>query len=683
MRSRKRILRNSVLGILAVLALLVAVLAFMDWNFARPWISSRVSDATGRPFAINGDLELHWRPPEQVQQPGWRRWLPWPHLRAHEVTLGNPEWAQTGPYMLTVQQVDFTLNPFSLFARVVRIPSLILSETRLVLERDEDDRNNWTFPNKDEEEGKSRWQLDLQDLTLNDGQVRLVDSGRKADVRARLDTVQGGMRWTISGRVGEDKVSGGGRAGALLDLREAGGYPLQAQLEVGDSKLEAQGTVTNPQKPSGLDLQLKIRGASMADLFPISGIVLPATPRFSTEGRLVGSLMPGDFHLRYEKFTGKVGSSDIGGTLEYRRGVKREGKDADGKSRTLLRGEVVSNYLNLKDLGKLLATDSEDERKNRGDKVKKQPPGKVIPVGEFRTERWNSIDVDVQFSGKKIVRSEDLPLDELFVKVALDRGVLQLAPLRFGVAGGRFTGNLRIDGNAEPAKAKLDVSARGLKLNRLFPKVESMKASLGELHVNGALSGAGNSLHALADSADGELKAFISEGSISKFILEAMGLNVGAVVVTQLFGDHQVQLNCLASDFAVDDGVMQVRTFVVDTQDAIIGVDGKIGLGSERLGLVIHPESKGVRIFSLRSPLYVRGTFKKPDVGVDKGVIGMKAGAAAALGAVASPLAALLALVNPGPDEPSPCPSLLAQAKEKPDAPKQGAAKGKRENRKE
>ena len=30
----------------------------------------------------------------------------------------------------------------------------------------------------------------------------------------------------------------------------------------------------------------------------------------------------------------------------------------------------------------------------------------------------------------------------------------------------------------------------------------------------------------------------------------------------------------------------------------------------------ITPDSKGFRIFSLRSPLYVRGTFGSPDVGV-------------------------------------------------------------------
>jgi hypothetical protein len=128
----------------------------------------------------------------------------------------------------------------------------------------------------------------------------------------------------------------------------------------------------------------------------------------------------------------------------------------------------------------------------------------------------------------------------------------------------------------------------------------------------------------------------------------------------------------MASDFAVTNGLMKTRTFVIDTEDATILVDGTINLAKEELNLTINPESKGIRIISLRAPLYVRGTFKKPDVGVDKGVVALKAGAAVALGTVAAPLAALLALINPGPVQDSPCGQLLAQAQKKPVAPPPG-----------
>jgi AsmA family protein len=168
------------------------------------------------------------------------------------------------------------------------------------------------------------------------------------------------------------------------------------------------------------------------------------------------------------------------------------------------------------------------------------------------------------------------------------------------------------------------------------------------------------------------VKSLISQGSISKFILEAAGLNIASALAAKLFGDRQVQLNCMAADFAVKDGVMQTRMFVIDTNDATITADGNINFAEEKLNLNIYPESKGVRIISLRSPLYVGGTFKEPDFGVDKGVVAAKAAAATVLGVAAAPAAALLALINPGPAEDSPCVPLLKQAGKKPQAPPPG-----------
>ncbi len=84
-----------------------------------------------------------------------------------------------------------------------------------------------------------------------------------------------------------------------------------------------------------------------------------------------------------------------------------------------------------------------------------------------------------------------------------------------------------------------------------------------------------------------------------------------------------------------------------DTENAIINITGNINFATERLDLSIDPESKGMRVLTLRSPLYVKGTFKKPDAGVKAGPLIARGVAAVALGVVVAPAAALLALVSP------------------------------------
>jgi AsmA protein len=70
---------------------------------------------------------------------------------------------------------------------------------------------------------------------------------------------------------------------------------------------------------------------------------------------------------------------------------------------------------------------------------------------------------------------------------------------------------------------------------------------------------------------------------------------------------------------------------------------------------------------ALRSPIYVRGSFAKPDVAFDKGRVAMRAIGAIALGMV-NPLLALLPLIDAGPGKDSDCGQLVREAKELPRA---------------
>jgi len=111
--------------------------------------------------------------------------------------------------------------------------------------------------------------------------------------------------------------------------------------------------------------------------------------------------------------------------------------------------------------------------------------------------------------------------------------------------------------------------------------------------------------------------------------------------------------------------------FTLDTEDAIINISGDVNMAQEKLNLTINPRSKGLRIISLRSPLYVTGPFKDPNVGVDKGVLALKAGGAVAL-AVLAPVAAILPLINISGEQQTDCANLLQEVQKQPVAPPPG-----------
>lgn len=650
MKAAWRIAGISLIALVALFALLLVLIATFDWNRARPWLADKISEATGREFVIGGDLTAEWRAPPETR--GWRRYVPWPHFRAREVKLGNPDWAATGQWMATVPQIDFSVNLPRLLAKQIRIEQLRLTEPTLVFEKRGEQRRNWQFtPNKPAGDD-SGWQFELRSLAIASGDLRYVEEAKKTDLGLRLDTREdGSLRWQARGRYNAEKLQGQGTAGSLLALRTAGvRYPVQAALTLGETRITARGSITDPADPSALDIRLSLRGASMADLFPISGLLLPDTPKFSTEGRVVGRLQPGKLDLRYENFTGIVGQSDIAGTLHYRQ----------QEPRPSLRGEVLSKRLRLVDLGRLIGS-GDDGRTLPGDI--EQPKGRVLPVSPFKTDRWDKMDVQVRFTGRQIIRKEALPIENFDTHIAMRSGVLSLDPLQFGIAGGKLSGVVTIDGRKDPARGAMNLRARGLNLSKLFPKVGDAPASIGTIAARLELDARGNSVAALLGTANGEMSAVVSKGTVSKFVLEAAGLNIATAAITKIFGDRQIPVNCLVADLGVKQGIATPRVFLLDSPDATIHVTGAINLQGERYDLTIHPESKGVRLLSLRAPLYVRGSFENPDVGIDRRTVALKAGAAAVLGAAAAPIAGLLALINPGEEGESPCAELLKKGK--------------------
>ena len=664
----------AVVGVLvAIPAIALVILLTYDWNKARPWLNARTSEAIGRPFAIAGDLSLSWeRPAEKMAERNrtWRDFIPWPHLVANDVHVGNPV-GMPGGDMASVRQFSFSLDPLALLDKRIAIPLLQFQAPVVHLQRNSDGHNNWTFK---KEEKKSPWVLDLERVVFTKGVVYYKDAIRKADVTADVDTLEGdadyGVGWKLRGTYNGAPVTGSGKAGAVLSLKQQSTpYPLQADFRMGGTRIAFEGTLTKPTQLAALDMNLKLSGPSMARLYPLIGVLLPETPAYTTSGRLIGALGPGSSRWTYEKFNGKVGSSDLGGTLAFQTGAPR------GK----LSGNVRSKLLQFDDLGPLIGADSNASKARRG-VAPVQPANKVLPVEEFRTERWTAIDADVRYSADSIVREKQLPIRKLSTHLILKDGVITLAPLTFDMAGGTLNSNIRMDGSGRQGKSAIKatakVTARRLQIKQLFPAIEGLQASVGQINGDAALSATGNSIATLLAGSNGEIHTLINEGTVSKMLLEKMGLNIGNIVLTTLFGDKQVKINCMATDFAVDRGIMYSRTFIVDTEEAIINVDGVISLVDETLHLTINPKTKGIRIISLRAPLYVRGPFKQPSVSVDKGVLAMKAGGALALATLAAPAAALLPLVNTGPGEQSECGKLLAAAREKPTAPPPGKRKG-------
>lgn len=633
------------LSVLVVLSSAVALgIILFDWNMLRGYVERKVTERTGRAASIGHlDVDLSLTP----------------RISLREVRLGNAPWG-TEPWMVDARLFSFSIELLPLLQGRLVMPELLLSEGRLVLERSADGQRNWILKKeqspRDEPPVVQRLRVDRSQIVFRDPAIDTDVTVALSSDSAAADPVHA-LRFQAQGKFKGQRSFAQGTGGSVLALRaQKDPYPIRADIRIGATQVQVTGQVSGLAPVSAVDLALKLRGPDLAQLYPVFGVALPPTPPYRIVGRLQQQGQVWDFR----DFSGRVGDSDLSGSVQFdRRG-----------DRPRLQGELVSRVLDFDDLAGFVGTapaagpgETASPAQKRA-AARRAQATKVLPDTELNVGRLNAMDADVRLKARSI-RREGLPLDNLEAHFRLDDGVLRVDPLNFGVAGGKIVSSVMIDGRRDRVAAELRARFTRLRLDRLFPGVDLTRTSVGSISGRAALAGEGNSLARLLASADGELAAVIVGGQVSNLLLEFAGIDGAEIIKFLLAGDRNARLRCAVADFAVSDGLMKTRAFVFDTSDTNITGEGTVDLKAEELDLTLIPLPKDMSILSARAPLRVSGTFKKPEFAPDKGVLAARGGAAVILGALVNPLAALLPLIETGPGKDSDCASLVALATRK------------------
>jgi uncharacterized protein involved in outer membrane biogenesis len=259
--------------LLLLLAVLIIIIATFDWNRLKPTINEKVSAELHRPFAINGNLAVVWR--REPDEGGWRAWVPWPHMSAEDIALGNPEWSKN-PQMVTLKRVEMRLAPLPLLAQRVVIPRIDLTEPNARIERLADGRANWVFdlPKSDPNAQPSSWVVDIGAIGFDKGLVSYNDQKINTSVEVVIDPLgkpipfsdiagsgeakkvsdkgasaqDYAFGFTAKGQYHGQKLNGSGKVGGLLALKDAAlPFPVQADVSAGNTRVAVAGTVTDPQ----------------------------------------------------------------------------------------------------------------------------------------------------------------------------------------------------------------------------------------------------------------------------------------------------------------------------------------------------------------------------------------------------------------------------------------------------
>ncbi len=616
---------------LLLLAVLAALILLWDWNWFKRPIERYVATKTGRAFHIDGNLDVDLGRTLTITADGLR--------------FANAKWAREAE-MATTERLEFDLRAWPLLRGQFLVPRISLQRPVIHFQRDTKTGGNWDF-------GNSGGDLpEFRNVRLNDGQLTYFAPADKTDIKLDVDSkargeqdaespirIDGGGLWHAN------KFTLAGTAESPLELRDSERpYRIDLKASAGATKAHARGTLLDPLRFRDMDLKLALAGSNLADLYPLIGVATPDTPPYALDGRLTRDIKDAMHSTwRYDGFSGHVGDSDLGGDASV----------SVGGARPFFKANLVSKRLDFDDLGGFIgkapqAGGREASTPALAAKSANQAASpRLFPSDPYKLDRLRAMDADVRLKAHR-VETITLPIDDMDAHLHIDDGVLRLDPLNFGVADGEIRSTIRMDARERIIRTQAKFSARGMTLGKLMPKAELGKTAVGKVRADIAVTTHGNSIAAMAANANGDAEAGMGSGQVSKLLMEFASMDLAGILKIKLTSDRQIPIRCAYGDFAVKKGIMTPDALVFDTAELRLNGQGLIDLDDERMDLTFKATNKKFSPLSLRSPFYVRGTFKDPDVRPDYVRMGLRAAAAAVLANVAAPLVGLAATTDLG-----------------------------------
>ena len=658
--------------VLAVfVAIVIAVVALWDWDWFIPIVNARATAALGRPTTVE-HLDIKLGRTTAIILSGVKV------DNAEGLGEGKP-FAQIGKLTVMADLMAY------IHSRQIVIPQIIVDQPVIEADQDAQGKASWTglggsssTPSAAGKQADPAAGPRLGQLIINDGQAHVAMAKLKADFNLAISTrsaedapagehdkaaANGGeIVIDAKGTYAAQPITGRFIGGALLSLRDAANpYPVDLHLANGPTKVSLTGTLENPLNFAGAKLKLEFSGPNAELLTPLTGVPIPETPPYS----IAGGLDIDGKKIKFEHFTGRLGSSDLNGDITVDPTQEKPYVDAN----------LYSRQVDLKDLAGFIggkpgrAGTAGGAPAQRAEVARAEASPKLLPDTPINLPKLNAANVKLRYKGEHIL-GRGVPLDNIVADIDITDGRIVAKPISFAVG----TGEIAINTDLAPVNAHSFKTDTNVQFKRL--DVGKLLAATGAVQGAGAMSGSinlistGNSFATLLGNGDGGFRVGMAGGNLSALIVDLVGLEFGNALLSALGVPDRAQIECFAVDVPLHHGVLQPKVFILDTTEARVLGGGTINLNTESIAFKLKTSSKHFSVGTLSTPIDIDGTFRKPVIAPEVGPLALKAGAAVGLG-VLFPPAALIPTIQFGTGEDGAC-----QTAEAPIAAKVNAAAG-------
>ena len=612
---------------LAALAALISAAALLaaavDAGYFRSTLVHALAARSGRQIQVEGSWQV-------------RLFSLHPRLTAERITIDNPPWMPPGQ-MAEIGKVSlvFHLPGFHQGFGVDRLELLTVS---LHLVRDSAGRANWQLVDPGKGVGKG---------------LPLIRSLSMPNARVQLDDARRHLQFSGTASVSEAEnpqgapplhIDGAGQLNGRADTFTIAGEPLAGVSQdrpyhftfierSSGTSLSGQGMLLRPFKFDALNASFDAAGEDLKDLYFLTGVTLVNTGSYRLSGKLA---LRGTTSI-FSDLLLTSGQSDVRGHVSI--------DSSSGRPKLAI--ELDSRLLRLSDLGARAA----------GREPQPATPHFLSNV-MFNPSALRLSDALVNFRAETVEVSR-VALRQVSARMTVDHGIVTVAPLLADILEGKLSAHVRLDANKDVPPVELQLTISGLQIGRLAHKDSAQPLFEGLLRARIAVTGEGRSLHQIAASASGAVTAVLPHGTLRTSLAELAGLDLRGLGLLAAKSPQDTAIRCAVASFQARRGTLTAQNLIVDTDPVLVTGDGTINMDSESLDLSLRGHPKKLRLGRLRSDVLLRGTLAHPTIDIQAAHAIAQVAEAVAAGVVLTPLAAVLAFVDPGLTKDTDCGALL------------------------
>ncbi len=595
-----RLLKWLLIGLFAlVVAVLVGGYVTLS-NFPvedlKALIEKQTEKLTGRKLVIAGDVKM------DVSLT--------PAIVMEEVILANAPWAGDQP-LAKIKRLELQLALLSLLSDEVAVERLSVIEPSLNLKRNAKGEGNWLIGGTEAgDRGAADTLPSFKEVTVKKASVRLQLAPGSQERRIEIESLSAGagglddvLSGELKGKLDKSELEIFFQLGSMRQMLSEGRFPffLQGQLAGADLNIDGKA-----QGRGRLQFALTLKAKSLDQLTPVLASALPKVGPLDLKAKVQAS--PNAVQMDDLALT--LADSDLAGNLTLSLAGSRPKASGSLTAKRLVPAQIL-----VGPWGALL----------KGDSAAALVPDVALPVDLMQL---GDLALELQVAALNLPDGSTISV--LKTKVVLEDRNLNLAPMVFDYAKGRFSGTASLNRRQAPAKFEMKSKIEGLDYGPLLGL-----PLRGHLRVSLDLKGEGEDLRAMVASMRGRSRATSSDTVVRSGILTLFGEGLTQIFSPLFGGGNVLSLTCVVSDLIWYGGTGRSEATAIASDNFVSTISGKLDILSERLDLYVDTTGRGISLSALVVPVRVTGPIANPTVLPDPA--GTALGAAEAAGMVLFP----------------------------------------------